>query len=79
MTRSPAPAVRARRLASRKIVTALFVDLVGSTSLADALDVEAYRALMERYFAEASAVITRHGGFLEKFIGDAVMAVFGVP
>jgi class 3 adenylate cyclase/tetratricopeptide (TPR) repeat protein len=79
MTRSPAAAVRARRLASRKIVTALFVDLVGSTSLADALDVEAYRALMERYFAEASAVITRHGGFLEKFIGDAVMAVFGVP
>jgi class 3 adenylate cyclase/tetratricopeptide (TPR) repeat protein len=64
---------------SRKIVTALFVDVVGSTSLAERLDVEAYRALMERYFAEASAVIGRHGGFLEKFIGDAVMAVFGVP
>ena len=55
--RGTATAARPARHSSRKIVTALFVDLVGSTSLADALDVEAYRALMERYFAEASAVI----------------------
>ncbi len=77
--RTAGVAVLPSRHASRKIVTALFVDLVGSTSLAETLDVEAFQALMDRYFAEASAVITRHGGFLEKFIGDAVMAVFGVP
>ena len=84
MSSTPSPlgaaaAVLPARHASRKIVTALFIDLVGSTGLADSLDVEAFRALMERYFTEAAAVITRHGGFLEKFIGDAVMAVFGVP
>jgi class 3 adenylate cyclase len=64
---------------SRKIVTVLFVDVVDSTVLADTLDPEAYRALMSRYFDEATAVISRSGGFVEKFIGDAVMAVFGIP
>ncbi len=78
-TRPRSAAVLSGPHVSRKIVTALFVDLVGSTGLAERLDVEAYRALMDRYFAEASTVIRRHGGFLEKFIGDAVMAVFGVP
>src|ERR671910_1535855 len=65
--------------ASRKIVTVLFMDVIDSTVLADSLDPEAYRALMARYFAEATELITHHGGFVEKFIGDAVMAVFGVP
>ena len=47
--------------------------------LADALDPEAFRALMARYFEEAQRIIVHHGGFIEKFIGDAVMAVFGIP
>ena len=65
--------------ASRKIVTVLFMDVIDSTVLADSLDPESYRALMARYFSEANELITHHGGFVEKFIGDAVMAVFGVP
>ncbi len=64
---------------SRKIVTVLFADMVDSTVLADELDAEAFRALMERYFAAAEDAVTRHGGYVEKFIGDAVMAVFGIP
>src|SRR5215218_5964202 len=64
---------------SRKIVTVLFADMVDSTVLADELDAEAFRGLMERYFAAAEDAVTRHGGYVEKFIGDAVMAVFGIP
>jgi class 3 adenylate cyclase/tetratricopeptide (TPR) repeat protein len=64
---------------SRKIVTVLFADMVDSTVLADELDAEAFRGLMERYFAAAEDAVTRHGGYIEKFIGDAVMAVFGIP
>jgi DNA-binding SARP family transcriptional activator len=67
------------RLSDRRTVTVLFCDIVGSTALASRLDPEAYRVLMERYFATARAPIDRHGGTVEKFIGDAVMAVFGVP
>jgi class 3 adenylate cyclase/DNA-binding winged helix-turn-helix (wHTH) protein len=63
----------------RRTVTVLFCDLVGSTALAQQLDAEAYRVLMERYFAAVRVPIERHGGTVEKFIGDAVMAVFGVP
>jgi len=63
----------------RKTVTALFADIVGSTSLGDTRDPEAVRAVMGRYFDHVSGVIARHGGTVEKFIGDAVMAVFGVP
>jgi class 3 adenylate cyclase/tetratricopeptide (TPR) repeat protein len=64
---------------SRKIVTVLFADMVDSTALAEDLDAEAFRALMDRYFAAAEDAVARHGGYVEKFIGDAVMAVFGIP
>ena len=63
----------------RKTVTVLFCDVVGSTARAERLDPEATRAVMARYFDTARAAIERHGGTVEKFIGDAVMAVFGVP
>ncbi len=63
----------------RKTVTVLFSDVTGSTSLGERLDSEALRIVMTRYFEVARTVIERHGGTVEKFIGDAVMAVFGVP
>ena len=63
----------------RKIVTVLFADVTGSTALGERLDPEAVRRVMGRYFETARAVIERHGGTVEKFIGDAVMAVFGIP
>ncbi|HEV7641386.1 MAG TPA: adenylate/guanylate cyclase domain-containing protein, partial [Gaiellaceae bacterium] len=63
----------------RKVVTVLFCDVTGSTALGESLDPEALRAVMGRYFDVARVAIERHGGTLEKFIGDAVMAVFGVP
>ena len=63
----------------RKIVSVLFCDVVGSTALGESLDAEALRALLARYFHRMQAVIEQHGGTVEKFIGDAVMAVFGVP
>src|SRR5262249_55544826 len=63
----------------RKLVTILFCDLKGSTSLGETLDSESLRETMSRYFDAMSASITRHGGTIEKFIGDAVMAVFGLP
>ena len=63
----------------RKTVTILFADVAGSTALGERLDPEALRSLMTRYFATMREVIERHGGTVEKFIGDAVMAVFGIP
>jgi class 3 adenylate cyclase/tetratricopeptide (TPR) repeat protein len=63
----------------RRVVTVVFADVTGSTSLGERLDPEALRRVMGRYFDEMSAVIERHGGTVEKFIGDAVMAVFGIP
>jgi class 3 adenylate cyclase len=63
----------------RKVVTVLFCDVVGSTSLGESMDPEALRALLARYFERVKAIVERHGGAVEKFIGDAVMAVFGVP
>src|SRR4029453_676244 len=63
----------------RKVVTVLFCDVVGSTSLGESVDPEALRSLLGRYFDEMRAIVERHGGSVEKFIGDAVMAVFGVP
>ncbi len=62
-----------------KTITVLFADVTGSTELGERLDPEAVRRVMERYFELAQRVITSHGGTVEKFIGDAVMAVFGVP
>src|SRR2546429_5586883 len=64
---------------ARRVVTVLFSDVTGSTVLGEALDPESLRRLMSRYFQEMKAVLQRHGGTTEKFIGDAVMAVFGVP
>jgi class 3 adenylate cyclase/predicted ATPase len=64
---------------ARKTVTIVFSDVAGSTSLGDRLDPEALRRVMERYFAEMRSVLERHGGTVEKFIGDAVMAAFGIP
>jgi len=63
----------------RKTVTILFCDVTGSTALGERLDPESFRQVMRRYFDTARAVIEGHGGTVEKFIGDAVMAVFGVP
>jgi class 3 adenylate cyclase/tetratricopeptide (TPR) repeat protein len=63
----------------RKVVTVVFADVTSSTTLGERLDPEALRRVMGRYFEEMSAVIERHGGTVEKFIGDAVMAVFGIP
>jgi len=63
----------------RKIVTVLFTDVVDSTSLGAALDPEVTRAVMRRYFDSVRTIVERHGGTVEKFIGDAAMAVFGVP
>src|SRR5437660_9408124 len=64
---------------TRRTVTVLFADVTGSTALGEQLDPESLRALMGRYFAAMKEVIERHGGTVEKFIGDAVMAVFGIP
>jgi class 3 adenylate cyclase/tetratricopeptide (TPR) repeat protein len=64
---------------TRKTVTILFTDVTGSTALGEHLDPESLRAVMGRYFASMREVIERHGGTVEKYIGDAVMAVFGVP
>src|SRR5499427_360175 len=63
----------------RKLVTILFADVAGSTALGEALDPEDVRALMSRYYQHAHQIVPAHGGTLEKFIGDAVMAVFGLP
>jgi class 3 adenylate cyclase/tetratricopeptide (TPR) repeat protein len=63
----------------RKTVTIVFCDVVGSTEMGERLDPEALRKVMARYFDQMRVAIERHGGTVEKFIGDAVMAVFGVP
>jgi class 3 adenylate cyclase len=63
----------------RKVVTVLFCDLTGSTSLGESLDPEPLRNLLARYFERMKGIVERHGGSVEKFIGDAVVAVFGVP
>jgi class 3 adenylate cyclase/tetratricopeptide (TPR) repeat protein len=63
----------------RKTVTVVFCDVTGSTALGERLDAEALRRVMMRYFDAMTQAIERHGGTVEKFIGDAVMAVFGIP
>ena len=63
----------------RKTVTVVFSDVAGSTALGERLDAESLRAVMGRYFEDMRTVLERHGGTVEKFIGDAVMAVFGIP
>src|ERR1041384_2916940 len=63
----------------RRIVTVLFADMAGSTALCEQLDPEEMRSLLARYYSIARDTVQAHGGTLEKFIGDAVMAVFGLP
>ena len=63
----------------RKTVTILFCDLAGSTALGESVDPERLRTLLASYFERMKEIVEYHGGTVEKFIGDAVMAVFGVP
>ncbi len=69
----------AEPISERRLVSILFADLVGFTPFAEERDTEDVRETLSRYFEVASEVITRHGGTVEKFIGDAVMAVWGTP
>ena len=64
---------------TRRLVTVLFCDVIGSTALARGLDAESVHGILARYFEEMRSAVERHGGTVEKFIGDAVMAVFGIP
>jgi class 3 adenylate cyclase/tetratricopeptide (TPR) repeat protein len=75
---APLPLVASPR-EQRKVVTVLFCDVTGSTELGERLDPEPLRALLARYFERMKQIVERHGGTVEKFIGDAVMAVFGLP
>ncbi len=63
----------------RKFATALFVDVVGSTALGEREDPEVVRSLIRRLFDVVTPVIERHGGYVERFIGDGILALFGVP
>jgi class 3 adenylate cyclase len=63
----------------RKTVSVVFSDLVGSTSLGETIDPEPLREVLGRYFEVMKAVLESHGGRVEKYIGDAIMAVFGLP
>ena len=77
MRRRPDSRVGGREV--RKTVTVLFCDVTGSTALGEQLDPETLRRTMSRYFEEIRRIVEHHGGTVEKFIGDAVMAVFGIP
>ena len=63
----------------RKLATLVFCDLSGSTAMGERVDAETVRSLMLSYFHEMRSALERHGGTVEKFVGDAVLAVFGVP
>ena len=75
----PARSAREPATAERRLVSVLFADLVGFTTLSEARDSEEVRDLLSRYFDTCRAVVDRYGGTIEKFIGDAVMAVWGTP
>jgi len=75
----PAEGATAPAMQFRRLVTIVFVDVVESMALADTLDAEALGRVLSGYFDTVSAVLNRHGGTVEKFAGDAVMAVFGIP
>jgi len=76
---APAVAERESPAAERRLVTILFADLVGFTPLSESRDAEEVRELLSRYFDVCRRIITLYGGTVEKFIGDAVMAVWGTP
>jgi len=78
-TTAPGQSATEAPYAERRLVSVLFADLVGFTTLAEGRDPEDTRELLSRYFDLSRDVITRHGGTVEKFIGDAVMAVWGAP
>ena len=79
-TATAAPgATAAPAVAERRLVSVVFADLVGFTTLAEDRDAEEVRELLSRYFDLARGIVERHGGAVEKFIGDAVMAVWGTP
>src|SRR5262245_888220 len=67
------------RRAERKLVTVVFVDMVGFTSLGHQFDAETVREAMTSFFRALAAVVRSHGGYVEKFIGDAMLSVFGAP
>jgi class 3 adenylate cyclase len=76
----PATAVGAvAPVGERRLVSVLFADLVGYTTIAERLDPDDARELLDRYFAASREIVQRYGGVVEKFIGDAVMAVWGAP
>ncbi len=75
----PLPTPSPVRSEARKTLTVLFCDVVGSTPIGERLDPESVRKVMTRFFEQMRAVLERHGGTVEKYIGDAVMGVFGVP
>ena len=75
---APLPS-RARPAGTRKAVTVVFSDLTGSTALGELLDPESLSRVMSRYYEAMRAVVLHHGGTVEKFAGDAIMAVFGIP
>src|SRR5579872_1727410 len=76
---SPPSAAISRDPEERRLVTSLFCDLVGFTQLTEQLDPEEVREIQAAYFSAMGAHITRYGGTIEKYIGDAVVAIFGVP
>src|SRR3954451_13620667 len=76
---TPAPGLAETPTAERRLVSILFADLVGFTTLSESRDAETVRELLDRYFATATQIIGSYGGTIEKFIGDAVMAVWGAP
>jgi class 3 adenylate cyclase/tetratricopeptide (TPR) repeat protein len=79
MSAQAAEAAGSEPVAERRLVSVLFADLVGFTTLSEERDPEETRELLTRYFEIARGTIERHGGTVEKFIGDAVMAVWGAP
>src|SRR5438552_3802253 len=76
---APARAAATEPVAERRLVSVLFADLVGFTTVSEARDAEDVRELLSRYFDTCRTLIARYGGTVEKFIGDAVMAVWGAP
>jgi class 3 adenylate cyclase len=76
---APTTSATAPPVAERRLVSVLFADLVGFTSMSEGRDPEHVRDLLSRYFDLAREVVERHGGMVEKFIGDAVMALWGAP